>query len=333
MYDKFRDLEKTSNSRRIDLILMATVSGFENLARPGRNETKQFAELFAGLFAEARPETRRTAVAALSRCVTLPAATKRLILEQPIDVSAPFLANSVALDEAELLRIVATGDPACARAIARRPNLSAATVEGLSALSDPVVSRSLSVRGLIDPAAPDTTASTTAQPESAPSQDAEHAENVRTRLREMVSSHERKHPSLPKLKPGEISRLRHFVESDEPLFFATALADVLGSSFRLAERTMLDISGRELAETLTALGFAADDIAHVLTVFFPNLRRSDNGVPRAFAIANACERESAGAHLAARLDADHTPAEDDRQPSPDDSRPFPANDVSRIKQA
>ncbi|MGO8485108.1 hypothetical protein AB9F39_39180, partial [Rhizobium leguminosarum] len=48
--------------------------------------------------------------------------------------------------------------------------------------------------------------------------------------------------------------LVRFARSRESTHFATALADALSASRWLAERIMLDLSGQQLATTLTSLG-------------------------------------------------------------------------------
>ena len=303
VYDRFRDLEKPDSHRRLDVVLMATVSNFESLRQPTNHELRQFAGLFAPLFRQAGPETRRTVVAALSRCPKVPAAVARLIAQQPIDVSAPFLVNSASLDEAALAGMIAGGDAQMARAIARRKALSPWTVAALAATGDSAVLRSLRVRRLL-PAVPD------AEETDRISRD----ENLRERLRSLVGKDRQPEPGpapevlRPKARPGQIQRLLGFAAQREPLFFVTALADVLDCSFRLAERIMLDISGRQLADTLVAIGFDREAACVPLESFFPHLGRRNDGRRASQAILGECDAEAAAERLVLWLRADRPEA-------------------------
>ena len=70
---------------------------FEALKHPTSQDLQQFSNLFAGLFELTREDTRRTAVAALSRIRHLPADVAMMVADQPIRISAPFLALSPCL--------------------------------------------------------------------------------------------------------------------------------------------------------------------------------------------------------------------------------------------
>jgi uncharacterized protein (DUF2336 family) len=62
-----------------------------------------------------------------------------------------------------------------------------------------------------------------------------------------------------------------FARAGEVGMIAVALADALGSSQWLSERILLDVSGRQLAETLLALAVPADDTLFVLEKTYPHL--------------------------------------------------------------
>ena len=64
-------------------------------------------------------------------------------------------------------------------------------------------------------------------------------------------------------------------------FFASTLADTLSSSHWLAERILLDISGRQLATTLVGVAMAQDEIAFVLKSLYPHLARDEGSLSRA----------------------------------------------------
>lgn len=297
VFDRFRDLEKAGGGRRLDVVLMATVSSFEALKRPTRHELRQFSELFFPLFRQVGRDTQRTAVAALSRCPDVPQDVVRLIAEQPIEVAAPYLANAAEIDDAAIAEIVVHQPATHARALARRRRLSPDAITALLATGDDAVLRSLTVRGLVAPDA-DT---------DLPTADArqENEETLRNKLRELVGKRQRVTApvTVPIASPEVMTRLNRFAEEAEALFFATALADVLGCTFPFAERIMLDISGQRLAATMTAIGFAAPDIARALQAFFPHLRQRSADKADAWALAVNGDRLTAATDLARLLAA------------------------------
>lgn len=334
MSNRFRDLEKPDQRRRTDIVLMASVSGFECLARPGRQDLKQFAQLFLPLFEAASPEARRTASAALSRLDSVPADIAEMLTFQPIDIAAPFIAHYPHLSEAVLARAIARHGAGHARVAARRTDLSAAGLVALRALNEPSVNRVLQLRGLVE-----------AQPSLTPEPDpdlefdlgdiyagtgtdtppmydevsdvARHSSDaLRAKLKEMVlrqpaAKAKAKAPATPehstvstRLAAAHAARLARFAKPDQAEWFATALADAMASSFALAERIMLDISGRQLATTLIALG--VDDMVNrtALEAHFPPLAQSSGDTTRAGRLIAGLDRDECAARLDAWLRAD-----------------------------
>ncbi|MCF3642614.1 hypothetical protein LXM94_21820, partial [Rhizobium sp. TRM95111] len=131
MADRFRELERPQSGRQKDIVLMATVSSFESLARPGHSDLRQFAELFEPLYLASSEEARRQAVAALSRCRAIPEPTARFLARQPIGVAAILITGSRVLSDETLLAILADASPDHARAVALRDDLSPRLVEAL----------------------------------------------------------------------------------------------------------------------------------------------------------------------------------------------------------
>lgn len=246
MSDRFRELEKPAGSRRPDIVLMATVSGFESLERPTRHDLLQFAELFEPLFRIAAPQTRRLAAAALSRCPEVPEAVARRIVEEPIEIAAPFLAHSPALKNEAVA------------ALARRQGADHADV--------------LSHRRDVPSSSEDAPRRAGQASAGRNEERAGHEEVLRRTLKHMVAG-KPAHPPRPagRLAAGAAERLKRFAEPAEPLRFTLALADALTTRFQVAERIMLDISGQSLAEILVALGLGRNDTARILHGFFPHL--------------------------------------------------------------
>ncbi len=316
MSDRFRDLEKPDASGRKDTLLLAAVSSFEGAVRPRQSDIKQFADLFVPLFMAAGEDSRRMAAAALSRCVNVPRSVSELIINQPVAIAAPFLVHSRDLADEQLLALLDRLEhlPAAqghARAIARRDPLSRPLVDRLGARGHPAVTRALAVRNLV-PAqrhAPIAETSDRSQDQN-PLPSTALEEKLRSQLKALamrrspqVSPPKRADaPSTPKaarsvaspdqfgrIDPQIEMRLIRHAERGEANYFTTALADALSSSFGLAERIMLDVSGRQLAETLVALGLRYTLIVVALERFFPHLAVTDrDGIRRSLAILRTC---------------------------------------------
>lgn len=234
---------------------MATVSSFESLRFPSRADLGRFAELFEPLYLASGEETRRQAVAALSRCPQIPERTAFFIGTQPIAVAALFLTVSRAVAERTLLRILEASGPEHARAIARREALSPAVVDALVGRHQDHASRQAAEAARI-----------------------EREETIRDELRALV----RAAGPLPELPAASLAPasaihqalLVRFARAGETGMLAVALADALGASQWLSERILLDLSGRQLAETLLALALPPADNCFVLSRLYPHLAGS-----------------------------------------------------------
>jgi uncharacterized protein (DUF2336 family) len=81
--------------------------------------------------------------------------------------------------------------------------------------------------------------------------------------------------------PVQTALLVRFARAHDGSFFATTLADMLSSSRWLAERILLDISGRQLATTLAGVAMEDRDAIFILEHIYPHLARRENGASRA----------------------------------------------------
>lgn len=342
MSSRFRDLEKPNPEHRKDIVLMAAVSGLESLSHPGSQDFIQFSALFPKLFECASQEARRTAVAALSRLETVPDTIIELIINQPVDVAAPFISHYKHLPETILARAIARHGVGHARAAARRFNLSPEGIAALSALNVPEVSRVLQLRGLEqlkERPGGDARAVAGNSSSSLPPLDTVHGTDsatdaLRAQLRGMVvrgQPEENPNPANVRNKssvhhmaelleasrdfsfaPGPASmdaavhleRLARFAASGDAHWFATALADAMNASFALAERIMLDLSGRQLGTTMAALGSDEWIIVTALETYFPHMAERGENATRANELVAALERESCRARLDSWLRAD-----------------------------
>ena len=275
MVDRFRELEKPQGLRKKDVVLMATVTSFENVRHPRKSELRQFAELFAPLFQASSEEARRQAVAALSQNPNVPPAVALFIASQPIAIAAPFLASSPCLSDDLLIMIARTQGAAHARAIVRRQSLSPTVIDALVGLRHSLgPSRHTDERaGDISPA-----------PEKAQQ---DHSEELRQRIKRLAN-----HLNAPAsdrlgmrtITPMQEALLVRFARTGEADHFCSALAEVLSASRWLAERIMLDISGRQLAATLTGVAMPPEETVFVLKRLYPHLSETVAELTRADAL-------------------------------------------------
>ena len=276
------------------MVLMATVTNFETVSHPSKTDLRQFAELFMPLFNASTEEAKREAIAALSQHPSVPSAVAFFIACQPISLSAPFLISSKCLDDDTLITIARTQGAAHARTIVRREDLSPTVIDALVGL-----------RHAEDLKRPDDQADV-AEPQAAASPEEPKAEEkidniaaasafeeeMRQRIKQMA--HHLNRPEndilgLRRLSEVQEALLVRFARERNARQFAVALADSLSSSYWLSERIMLDISGVQLATTLTGLGMEFSEAAFVLQCFYPHLSAAAGDMNRAEALLDGLD--------------------------------------------
>ncbi|WFU88286.1 DUF2336 domain-containing protein [Rhizobium sp. CC1099] len=342
MRDRFRDLEGPLAIRKKDVVLMATVSSFEGLAHPTRSELRQFAELFMPLFQASSDEARRQAVAALSQCKTIPSAVALFIGSQPIAIAAPFLTASQAVDDDTLIVIARSQGAAHARAIVSRDSLSPKVIDALVAL------RQAEPRQTAPAAVAEEPAEAHALPPTAASMEAADfvarlasEEAMRERIKGLarhLGRNDGNRLGLRTLSDMQEALLVRFARAREAGSFATALADALSASRWLAERIMLDLSGQQLATTLTSLGMGFLDAVFVLERLYPHLSEPQHNVTRAWMVMDGLDPDECHQRVEAwrRADSytykpeDQVPAEQAAASAPRAMRQEPPARDSRI---
>jgi uncharacterized protein (DUF2336 family) len=284
--------------RMKDVVLMATVSTFESMSQPGRHELKQFSELFEPIFKASGMEARRNAIAALSRCQTLPDQIAWFIATQPIAMAAIFVTTSPALSDTMLIELARTQGPAYARAVAARDNLSVKVVDALVSMHT-ALEKHLSEDAIVP-------------------RDAEAAlfgeqgfvmtreEQVRQQLKSLVQRDTiaRAAETPDNLDDMSINLLVRFARLREARNFSHALADALGSSRWLSERIMLDISGQQLGTALMALGAEPADGQFMLSQLYPHLGEAIDGKSRSQVLWEGLDPERCDERMLAWLRAD-----------------------------
>ncbi|WP_183735706.1 DUF2336 domain-containing protein [Rhizobium sp. BK275] len=299
MRDRFRDLEGPMAIRKKDVVLMATVSSFENLSHPTRSELRQFAELFMPLFQASSEEARRQAVAALSQCENMPAAVALFIGNQPIEIAAPFLTSSKAIDDDTLITIARTQGAAHVKAIVSRDALSPDVIDALVALRQ-AEPRPFATAPVEQPAMPLSPMPAAPEADQEEAQRLANEEALRERIRSLaghLGRNDQDRLGLRSLSDIQEALLVRFARSREAMHFATALADALSASRWLAERIMLDLSGQQLATTLTSLGMGFLDSVFVLEKLYPHLAEVPHNVSRAFLVLDALDPEECHARV------------------------------------
>lgn len=274
--------------RKKDVVLMATVTNFETVSHPSKTDLRQFAELFMPLFNASTDEAKREAIAALSQHPSVPSAVAFFIACQPISLAAPFLISSKCLDDDTLITIARTQGAACARHRPARGSLPT------------VIDALVGLRHAEDLKRPEEE-TTAAEPQVAASPEEPKAEEktdniaaasaleeeMRQRIKQMAHHLNRPESDvlgLRRLSEVQEALLVRFARERNARQFAVALADSLSSSYWLSERIMLDISGAQLATTLTGLGMEFSEAAFVLQCFYPHLAAAEGDMSRAEAL-------------------------------------------------
>ena len=286
---------------------MATVTSFQALSFPGKSELRQFAELFQPLFANSTVEALREAVAALSQSPNLPMAITVFIATQPIAIAAPFLAASPALTDEMLVMIARTQGADHARAIVKRERLSPTVIDALVGLRHSETARDIERKlaretvqttGMAMGAAAGETGAmpalnaipnvrrTEMDIPPPPTDDERLAREEELRLQIKRLAQHLNPSDNDRLGRRTVSQMQaalliRFARSHEGGHFATTLADLLSSSRWLAERILLDISGRQLATTLVGVAMPLAETVFVLEHIYPHLARAEGGVSRA----------------------------------------------------
>lgn len=358
MADRFRDLERPRNGRVKDAVLMATVSSFEGLRQPRSADLRQFCELFEPLFAASSDEARRQAAAALARSPHVPSSVALQIGSAPIAIAALFLTRAMSIDERVLLDIIRNQSAAHASAIARRDNLSVRVVDALVEKRDSAPGREFPTRGENPasemPALENSPLETTAAETAAIAARARE-ERRRAELKALARSvgQPSQAPAAPARRPllaldaTHEALLVRFSRSGEVNLFAATLSHALDCSAVFGERLVLDVSGWQLAVTLSALGTDRAEMVRMLTTLYPYLAERSGAGTRCDALLDGIDSLEARARVEGWIAADdarrdgshrHSPvlgperATDPRQPSsyPASANQTPANQTQEV---
>ncbi|ASY55693.1 DUF2336 domain-containing protein [Sinorhizobium sp. CCBAU 05631] len=300
--NRFRELERPQTGRLKDVVLMATVTGFESLRIPRKSDLKQFAELFEPLFLGSSNEARRQAAAALSQCPHVPESVALLIGSMPISIAAIFLTRSKAIPDRTLISIIRQHGPAHANAIAHREDISPSIVDAL------VEHHQFSAAApRADPPAATAAPPAAAEEDRLSSDRVTREEELRDEIRALARAGSRSLQEVGRLQPiDELHQalLMRFARSGEAVLFATALAATLSASRALAERILLDVSGQQLAVTLMALDFPDGELPPLLLALYPHLSERLGSGNRAEWLIRSIDRKAGLERVESWLRAD-----------------------------
>lgn len=256
MVDRYRELEGLTSARKLDVVLMATVSSFGALDTPSESELRRFAELFPPVYEASSIEARRQAVAALSGFDNIPQSICHFIGSQEIAIAAPFLARSPAFTDDTLIGLMQTMGEEHIRAIIHRNDLSQRVVQALIGTHQP--------EDIVEPTG-------NFDVESGGRDDSEALRQTLKAMASKAGSEENDRLGLSTITDLQTALLVRFARRGEAPLFLETLARALGGDRTLAKQVLNDISGHRLAITLVALGMNKDDTSYILPRIFAHM--------------------------------------------------------------
>jgi uncharacterized protein (DUF2336 family) len=123
----FRHIAEKGAASRADRLFRAAISAFCALTRPSRRDIIQLEELCLQLYDCVSEDSRRYVSAVLSECPAAPASLVRRLADERIEIAAPLLLKSPALQDVDLIALVGRRGASHARVIIQRKDLTPAT--------------------------------------------------------------------------------------------------------------------------------------------------------------------------------------------------------------
>ena len=302
----FRQIADRSLHARTDRLFRAAVSAYCALPRPSRRDTVQLEDLVLPLFDSVSAESRRYVAAVLSELPNPPRTLVGRLCEQPVDVAAPLLIRSPALNDIDLLAVISRHGLPHARAIARRKDLNPAIANLIRVLDRPArmeeapsppsghadaeIHQEKQTPAMAEPELPPT-------PTDSPA--LTNAEAVRGRLRSMMlpagdlapRSAIPEEERVPRTAP--YGRLRATALTGNAAFFQTALADALGIGFRQAKAIAGSSTYAELILALRALDIDTEGALLLVLATYPSMFGHAESVRLFVDRYELCHREKA----------------------------------------
>ncbi|QPC87191.1 DUF2336 domain-containing protein [Mesorhizobium sp. NBSH29] len=253
----FRNIVINGDTEKADRLFRAAVSAFCSLVRPSRREIAQLEDLALPLFGTVSVESKRYVAAALSECANPPPALVLRLANESVDIAAPLLIRSTALNNIDLISLIGRHGLAHARAIARRPGLDRTIADLARALA----AASSSTLSYETPQA----AEKTANDDRGPSE----VERTRARLRALMRTTE----PLPTGQDATLyGRLLDAALEGNRDAAQSLLSGELNISQTLA-RAVIDGDMADLVAGLAALQLAVSQAFLIATLLCPELVR------------------------------------------------------------
>ncbi|WP_058600729.1 hypothetical protein [Aureimonas ureilytica] len=279
----FRSLERQFGQGEFDTVVAAAVATFGSLRNPSAAQVEDLSRLVVPLWNRIRTETKRNLAASLSHAGRVPRSLVELMLESPVEVSAPFLVSSPVLSEADLATLAASPDERVARLVRNRD---------ARGITPPPVSTKPQVQvTAMPPAAPSLSSETPApiqEPEiEAPSLAADflsetpfnartpapgrrmpprNADEARELLRRLATAG--RGPAKPQAAP-DLTDLMNAAFSREEVLFYEILTEIFSLETSMLERIVSEPTGETLAVALKALKASPADALSILMLLKP----------------------------------------------------------------
>ena len=276
----FRSLERQFGQGEFDTVVAAAVATFGSLRNPSAAQVEDLSRLVVPLWNRIRTETKRNLAASLSHAGRVPRSLVELMLESPVEVSAPFLVSSPVLSEADLAMLAASSDERVARLVRNRD------ARGITPppLSNPPEQRTAPPAPSLTADRPQTAEET---PIEAPSLAADflsetpfnartpapgrrmpprNADEARELLRRLATAG--RGPAKPQPVP-DLSDLMNAAFSREEVLFYEILAEIFSLETSMLERIVSEPTGETLAVALKALKASSADALSILMLLKP----------------------------------------------------------------
>ena len=293
--DLFRALEEISGNRsqpqskagKADDLLVAAVSAFAGITRPGRQDMQQFEDLAMPLLHCASARGKRQAADILARLDEAPRRIVLALAEEPVEISAPLLLRSPLLRPGDLVELTGRHGLAHARVIARRQSDDSLLRCVLHSFADPVIDRTLALQ--------ESLADLKAEPlENQPPPDAPAKKPFPM---QNAGSEQLAHAlQRPFFEVGHLPGSERLIDTAlliDDRFFHHALADTFGLSLDRAETIVGRWPDSYLPIALKALGFSAAECFLTMTAVLGTIETDREGLREFVHIYRSIDREKA----------------------------------------
>ncbi|WP_279477801.1 hypothetical protein [Aureimonas sp. SK2] len=271
----FRSLERQS-VQQFDTVVTAAITAYGALRHPSQRQADEMARLVVPLWTRIDTDTRRNVAAALSHSMRVPRALVDLLLGESIEVSAPFLISSPALDDADITRLRRSGDERVLRLLDNRVRRAEGPEQRVAPAPAEPAAAEADTAGERPAAAPASSASPSLSPEflaetpllePAPPKrrPGPSVDGVREALRRLALTGR----TPPPTQPLDLEALMLLAMERQEAAFYDMLAQALPIDARTVLEIAADATGERLAVALKALKVTSADAMSILMMLKP----------------------------------------------------------------